>query len=192
MRLRNFLFLLTLASITLVSCSTLATAVDVYSAENAESGNGGSLTAVINSVTLVESGKDKPDTIVSDTRDLNFFTRKAVLIKDVITITGTTAFGDVVNVTVRGAKEGKFVLDFGMLENDSQAKSFLTIITSYMNIEGETKKASFLSTKGTVTITKIDKEQKIISGNFEFNLVSGDVYKAIKKGKFENLKYSTK
>lgn len=184
MRLRNFLMLFAVVAIAMVSCKK---------DKDEDDGLIASMGATITSLTLEQEDETSPvDTIRGDAKVLNIITRKALLINDVFTITGITLGGDVLNVTVRGSEEGKYVLDLGLEKDDPKARSFLTIGTSYTNIEGEVHNALFASSKGYVTLTKVDRDKKRVSGKFEFFVFSGDVYKVVEKGTFENLKYSTK
>jgi hypothetical protein len=137
----------------------------------------------------IKLDETRTDTTLIDTKEMAIITRKAVMTNDIVTITGTTLGLDVVNISVRATKEGKYEFTIKDL-NDPKFQCLGTIETSYTNSEGEVKNAFFTSNRGTVVLTKVDTAKKIVSGTFEFDLFSGDVYKTIRKGKFENLKYS--
>ncbi len=125
-------------------------------------------------------------TIVSSTQ-WSAISRVSIMKGDVLTITGTalsfTGIPDVINVTIYGTTEGTYKLGIA----DVAAQCGAGLVTKYNEAT-----ATFVSTSGTVELTKVDKSARIISGTYEFSLFSGGVIKTITNGKFENLKYDVK
>ena len=115
--------------------------------------------------------------------DWTAVSRTTIMKGNVITISGSDLNLDAINVTIYGTEVGTYKLGL----QDVAAKCGCVFMTKYNE-----KNATFASTSGAVTITKIDKTTRLISGTYEFNLFSGGVIKIITNGKFENLKYEVK
>jgi len=123
----------------------------------------------------------------NDTINWSAVTRVTVLKNNIFTISGTSLNADLSNdvlaITVNGVTAGTYTLDPLSLK----AQCGCAYTTKFNGAS-----AIFASTTGNVVITKVDTGNKLISGTFEFSVLSGDVTKNITKGTFENLKYTVK
>jgi len=174
MNIKGLLFVCALLSAAMFSCK-----------KDDDNNLPASMNATVNSVTVSET-----DTTVNSSVDVNFITRKAIMTNGVITITGTSLALDVVNITIKGTTVGTYDLSIDLLNPKTQCLG--SIYTTYVNANNETNSALFESKEGTVVLTTVDTANKVVSGTYEFFVFSGDVYKTITKGTFENLKYTVK
>ncbi|MDI3322125.1 DUF6252 family protein [Pinibacter soli] len=116
--------------------------------------------------------------------------KQSVTIKDgMINITGTSSNGQMVTITLQGDTVGTYDVSFAAL------KGLLTYEPDYTkpaNIYSSVGSNDPASANGTVTITSIDADKKVIKGTFQsktFNPTDGTSY-TFTEGAFE-LTYST-
>jgi hypothetical protein len=125
----------------------------------------------------------------NDTINWSAVTRVTVLKNEIFTITGTSLNADLSNdvlaITVNGVKPETYTLNPDPLNFSAQCGCAYTTKFNGASVV-------FLGTSGNVVITKVDTGNKLISGTFEFSVLSGNVTKTITKGTFENLKYVVK
>jgi hypothetical protein len=137
-----------------------------------------SMSATINDGTFADDGVTFNTTASNAWTSL---TRVTVMTNNVITIAGTSLLGDAVDVTIYGTTEGTYNLGIA----NQAIQCGCALLTTYNNA-----RVTFASTSGTVVLTKVDTNEKVISGTFSFVLYSGGVFKTITNGNFENLKYT--
>jgi len=111
--------------------------------------------------------------------------KSATILSGVINVTGTSADGKSISITILGDATGSYTVDAnstGIAEYDDSDGSFST------NQSTDPAKAG-----GTVVITEIDEANKTISGTFVFNGYDPNTgtTKVITEGIFQKLPYST-
>ncbi len=164
--------------LTLTACQTMSLA----SFNNDATQISKSLSDASISATITTMNEDDGVTPASN-YDWTAVSRTTIIKGSIITISGSDLNLDAINITINGTEAGTYKLGL----QDVAAKCGCVLITKYND-----KSATFASTSGEVTVTKIDKTTRLISGTFQFNLFSGGVIKTITNGKFENLKYEVK
>jgi len=109
-------------------------------------------------------------------------TRVTVLDNNMFTITGTSISGDILAITIKGSTTGTYTLNPLLLKTQCGC-----------TYKGSLSSASddwYLSTLGSVELTKVDQSAKTISGTFNFTLLKGDVtIMTVTNGEFKNLSY---
>ncbi|GAB4283499.1 MAG: hypothetical protein Kow0068_08360 [Marinilabiliales bacterium] len=100
------------------------------------------------------------------------------------TITGTSASGEVLVITIKGEEEGSYNSSTSIDSLNAQVGAVFQPDASSPTED------NFFSTSGTVTITELDKNEQTISGTFSFTMSKMSETKSITNGKFENLNYS--
>lgn len=110
-------------------------------------------------------------------------TRVTVLKNNKFIITGTSASGTVINITIFGITTGTYKLTL-----DSLTVQFSGL---YQPSATSPAEDNYISKSGTVVISEINTSDKKISGTFEFaaKKLSGEE-KSITNGEFNYLKYS--
>lgn len=133
-----------------------------------------SMSATINTIA------EEDGLTIEESTEWSAFTRVSIMKGDVINITGTALNLTGINVIINGTKEETYELGLPNLKGHSGCGLVTTLPDGI---------ATFISSSGQVTLTKVDKSAKLISGTFEFSLFYGSYLKTITNGKFENLKY---
>lgn len=114
-------------------------------------------------------------------------TKTGTLLGDQFNIIGTSAGGDIINITILGTEVGDY--NFKLSVDSSAAARFTAFYkTSVVSANSE----NFIANSGTVSITAIDTQNKKISGTFSFSAIQTTLVgvAAITEGKFTNLKYT--
>lgn len=99
-------------------------------------------------------------------------------------ITGTSATGTVIAVTVRGDEQKTYSFSASM---DSVSAQCVAVYQPSITSPSED---NYFSRSGSVTLSEVDTENKKISGTFEFTVMNLEDAKEITAGKFENLTYT--
>ena len=100
------------------------------------------------------------------------------------TIVGTSAAGDVVDITIRGDEEGNYSSSTSIDSASAQVGAIYKPDASAATTD------FFISTSGSVSITEINEDDQTISGTFSFTMSKMTETKSITSGEFKNLKYS--
>jgi hypothetical protein len=101
-------------------------------------------------------------------------------------ISGTSVTGEIFIVTIYGSETGTYAL--------SADPPKAACLGTYKASATAAANDIYVSSSGKVTLSKVDKTAKIISGTFEFTLrkdLTGDT-KSVTKGVFSNLSYIEK
>ena len=106
-------------------------------------------------------------------------------------INGTSSSGEVINVTVFGTSEGTYLLEF----NTDTSISVKTQFSGLYKPKGAVSDSSnYIAKEGTVVLSKVDTENKTVSGTFNFTARKTSLTDTstvnITDGKFEDLKYN--
>lgn len=109
-------------------------------------------------------------------------TRVTVQKSGMFLITGTSSDNQVLEVTTRGIVAGTYKFDVSMTSASAECVS---IYKPSLNNNDST----FASTSGQVILSKVDTENKLISGTFNFVVTNSSITKNITEGKFTDLKY---
>ena len=112
----------------------------------------------------------------------NAAVRVSTLTSDVFVITGTSALGEVLVITIKGNSPDLYELNLTSLEcNATYKKSALSTSTEDI----------YNSISGRVNLTKVDMVNKKISGTFDFTLVKLSVETvSVSEGTFNDLEFS--
>lgn len=100
------------------------------------------------------------------------------------TIVGTSASGDVIDITIRGDEVGNYSSSTSIDSASAQVGGIYKPDASAATTD------FFVSTSGSVSITEIDESEQTISGTFSFTMSKLTETKSITNGEFKNLKYS--
>lgn len=117
-----------------------------------------------------------------DGKSWNATGRYTNLTGNVFVITGTSITGEVLVITIKGDSPDLYELNLSNLEcSATYKKSALSTSTDDI----------FQSITGRVNLTKVDKENKKISGTFDFNLARLSIETiSISSGSFNDLEYT--
>ena len=138
-------------------------------------------------VTMVIASCSKDDDSVVkmgakvDDKNWEATTRVSSLTNGVFIITGTSATGQALAITIYGEATGTYEL------NTNSAKVGATYKESLLDSDSN----MYFSASGKVTLTKVDKANRKISGTFEFVLARSltDI-KKVTAGQFNDLSYT--
>jgi hypothetical protein len=137
-------------------------------------------------VVIASCSKDKDDSVVKlgakiDGKNWEASVRVTSLTNGVFVITGTSATSQVLAVTINGDATGTYELGIG------NAKCAATYKESALATDANI----YVSASGKVTLTKVDKTNKTISGTFEFIIArSLTDTKTVTAGQFNDLSYT--
>lgn len=109
--------------------------------------------------------------------------RVTVLEADKFVITGTSLSGEVIAITILGSDEGTYTLAITPPSAECSALYKASASTSTED--------AYVSSKGEVVLTKVDKTNKKISGTFKFTVTRLTETMEITEGEFEDLSYNT-
>lgn len=109
-------------------------------------------------------------------------TRVTIQKSGIFLITGTSTEGQAIEVTINGSTTGTYTLEASTSSASAQCGA---IYKPTINNSDST----YVSKSGQVAISKIDTENQLISGTFNFVVTNLDVTKNITEGKFSDLKY---
>lgn len=108
-------------------------------------------------------------------------TRLTVLNNNKFTITGTSANGKILVITIDGNTTGTYTLN--PLISKTQCGC------TYKESISAASTDWYLGSLGTVNLTEVNTTNKTISGTFEFTLVNLSSIKSVTGGEFKNLSY---
>ena len=115
-----------------------------------------------------------------DGSDWNSALRVSVLEGGYLIITGTAADGKIISITIMGNDEGSYKL------------SILPVITEFAAtyVKETSVDGTYIATTGEVVLTKVDKQNKSISGEFFFTAsnLTGPI--SVTNGIFTDIKYT--
>jgi hypothetical protein len=99
-------------------------------------------------------------------------------------ITGTSLTGEILEVTTYGTTQGTYELSVGSVSAKCLGTYKASISSGTSDI--------YISTSGTVVLTKVDKTAKKISGTFVFSLycLNSKLTKTVTNGVFNDLSYT--
>lgn len=128
------------------------------------------------------TGKKMAAYIDGKTWDTNV--RATVLQNGVFVITGTSILDGILVITINGENPGTYNFSATSL----QLSCLATYTPSALNPAD-----TYASTSGKVILTKVDTQNKTISGTFEFTVVNATLdFKSIKSGVFNDISYEIK
>ncbi len=118
-----------------------------------------------------------------DKQAWNSITRVCLLDDNSITLTGIDQTGKTIILTIRGSEPGKYELNPYSLDFNTEAV--------YKTSDYSSLADAYIAYSGEINLSKVDDELRVISGDFEFNLLNtaGDTVK-IRNGEFEDVKYN--
>lgn len=137
---------------------------------------------------MVIAGSCSKDSVVAtkmgasiDGKNWASFTRLTVLTGTTFVITGTSVTGEVVIITIYGDALKTYELKTGSMECNASYKATPTASSEDI----------FIATSGSVTLTKVDKTSRKISGKFQFAVSKLNLdSKIISNGVFNDLEYT--
>lgn len=100
-------------------------------------------------------------------------------------ITGTSLTGETIVITIKGDTTGTYNLSVLPVKTEC--------LGTYKATVDATTEDTYVSTTGSVVLTKVDKSQKLISGTFSFYVANqAFAVKQITNGTFTNVTYISK
>ncbi len=110
-------------------------------------------------------------------------TVKLITATNYFTIAGTSVGGDIVSITIKGKEVKEYKLVITLEETTIQFEALYTLATAASD--------AYAAKEGSVTLTKVDLTNKLISGTFQFKMKNATlVDKVVTDGSFTDLSYS--